>query len=55
MPDVPGNEVLLNVTAVPGQTVVSLAMKETTGNGYTLMTIDAIEDDTPLYAVSVTV
>jgi hypothetical protein len=47
-PGTPPDVVLVNVTGVPGQTVVSLAIKFTVGNGYTVMTIVFTLDEAPL-------
>jgi len=53
-PAAPGVLVLVNVTDVPGQTVVSLATKLTVGGGNTVMVILYVLTDEPFVAVSVT-
>jgi hypothetical protein len=53
-PGTPLVVVLVNVTGVPGQTVVSLVVKLTVGGGYTVIVIVYVLVDDPLVATSVT-
>jgi hypothetical protein len=53
-PGTPETLVLVNVIAVPGQTVVSVAVNDTVGGGYTVIAIVYVLTELPLVAVSVT-